>query len=533
MEAKAIEKQFGGAVLYLRVSIDEQVDNYSLDTQEDICKKEAERRGLIVKEVFREEGRSAKTITGRPALLEMLTFCRKHKREVSAVIVYRLDRISRQTADYLSIRKKLAECEIKLISASEPTGSSPTEKFIETMLASFAQMDNDVRSERTKNGMKARFLSGLKNGNVPLGYLNKDGYAVKDPEAWDKMTESWELIATGTKTLKQMIDFMDGLELRAGKKKHVLCKQTLDKIFRNKFYAGKVVSREYGQEVLGQHPAMVTEALFYRVQAVLDGRCTQPKALTRRSQDNPKFPLRRVVRCKKCGSSFTGAWSKGKRKRYAYYFCSKRCGAPSVPVDTLETEAASFIATLSLKPKTIELILSELRKVYSQRVKVVQKKREQADEELQKLYGFRQALIEKNISGVYSDEVFKEQNRIVEDKIKAVFEAKDDELIEKFNLEAISEFIKNKFGDLAKTYQDSNLDQLKILLCSIFPSGLVWDYRNYSNTEISPFYQAFLGVQNNGVNYGAPEGIRTPDLWYRKPTLYPTELRAHGASDGN
>ena len=36
--------------------------------------------------------------------------------------------------------------EIKLISVTEPTGNSPTEKFVERMLAGFAQMDNDVRS---------------------------------------------------------------------------------------------------------------------------------------------------------------------------------------------------------------------------------------------------------------------------------------------------------------------------------------------------------------------------------------------------
>ena len=31
-------------------------------------------------------------------------------------------------------------------------------------------------------------------------------------------------------------------------------------------------------------------------------------------------------------------------------------------------------------------------------------------------------------------------------------------------------------------------------------------------------------------DYGTPEGIRTPDLWYRKPTLYPAELRVHAVS---
>jgi len=137
-------------------------------TQEDICQKEAIKRGIEVIKVFREEGRSAKTITGRPILIEMLEYCRKNKKKIDAVIAYRVDRISRQTQDYLAIRRKLTECGITLISATEPTGNSPTEKLVETILAGFAQLDNDVRSERTKNGMRARFLAGLPNGKVPL-----------------------------------------------------------------------------------------------------------------------------------------------------------------------------------------------------------------------------------------------------------------------------------------------------------------------------------------------------------------------------
>lgn len=173
-------EQSGKAVIYLRVSTEEQVENYSLGTQEGICRKEADKRNIEVAMTFREEGRSAKTITGRPVLMEMLAYCKKHKREIGSVIVYRLDRISRQTSDYLIIRKKLAESEVQLISATEPTGDTPTEKFVETMLAGFAQMDNDVRSERAKNGLRARFMSGL-SAYAPLGYINKNGYVVKDP----------------------------------------------------------------------------------------------------------------------------------------------------------------------------------------------------------------------------------------------------------------------------------------------------------------------------------------------------------------
>ena len=157
MDIHKIDDGIKTAIIYLRVSTEEQVDNFSLETQEKICRQEAERRNMQVGQIFREEGRSAKNITGRPVLIEMLEYCRKNRRSVDALIVYRLDRLSRQTGDFLAIRKKLSENQIAIVSASEPTGNSPTERFIETMLASFAQMDNDVRSERTKNGLLGAF----------------------------------------------------------------------------------------------------------------------------------------------------------------------------------------------------------------------------------------------------------------------------------------------------------------------------------------------------------------------------------------
>ena len=202
------------AILYLRVSTEEQVDNFSLGTQEEICRKEAVRRGLKIIKIFREEGKSAKTITGRPVLVEMLKYCRKNKKTLSAVFVYRLDRLSRQTSDYLSIRKSLIDYDVQLISASEPTGTSPTDTLLETIMASFAQHDNDVRSERTRNGMKARFLSGLITRRPPLGYkMNENKIPVEDPETWDKMKQAWDLIATGTKALREMTTIMNKMDL--------------------------------------------------------------------------------------------------------------------------------------------------------------------------------------------------------------------------------------------------------------------------------------------------------------------------------
>lgn len=494
------------AIVYLRVSTEEQVDNFSLETQERICTQEAERRGMKVIQIFKEEGRSAKTIIGRPVLMEMLDFCRKNKKTVDALIVYRLDRLSRQVGDFLGIKKRLVEYQISLISTSEPTGNSPTEKFIETMLASFAQMDNDVKSERTKNGLRARFLAGLTSGIPPLGYKSENGYIVKDPETWDKIKEAWELMGTGTKTLQEMTILMNewGLRQKCHKKENVILRQSLSRMFRNKYYIGILTSEKYPEEVRGQHLPMVTEELFYRVQAVIDGRNTNIHVpIARRNIDNAEFPLRRIVKCGICGNPVTGGWSKGKKARYAYYRCQKGCKVPSINAYKVNNATLEFLSSIAPTKQALDTFISLLRRTYYQRVAQLQKRKEQADVELKRLHEMRQALIQKNLSGIYSDEIFKEQNKLIEDQVAAVQVTKDDALLAKYNLESIVKFMKDKFGNLPQTYQMSTLSQIRVLLCSIAPSGLVWGYPGFLNTKISPIYQSIRMFEREGRSFGA------------------------------
>src|SRR3989344_18588 len=498
------------AIVYLRVSTEEQVENFSLETQERICAQEAERKGFEVIQVFKEEGRSAKNITGRPVLLELLEFCRRNRKNVDALIVYRLDRLSRQVGDFLAIKKKLTEYQIALLSTSEPTGNTATEKFVETMLASFAQMDNDIRSERTKNGLRARFLAGLTSGTPPLGYKSENGYIVKDPETWDKVVEAWKLMSTGTKTLQEMAELMNewGVTQRYKGKKNIVRKQALSVMFRNKYYIGILTSERYPEEVRGQHVAMVTEEMFYRVQAVIDGRNTNVHVpISRRNKDNIEFPLRRLVICGVCKQPLTGGWSKGRHARYAYYRCQHCPKAPSVNAYKLNDAALQFLSTIAPTRQALDAFIALLRRTYYQRVTQLQKRKDQADSELKRLYEMRQSLIQKNLSGVFSDEIFKEQNKLIEEQIATVQITKDDALLAKYNLEAIVKFMKDKFTNLPQTYQMSDLSQIRVLMCSIAPSGLVWGYPGYYNTEISPMYQSIHQFTNPQV--GSCAGKRT------------------------
>lgn len=492
------------AIIYLRVSTEEQVDNFSLDTQEGICKKEAEKRGYEVVDIFREEGRSAKSILGRPILISLLEYARKNKNKVHALFVYRLDRISRQTADYLAIRKKLGECGITIISSTEPTGDSPTEKLVETILAGFAQLDNDIRSERARNGLRARYKSGLISGKPPIGYKFDMGFAVKDPETWDKVKSAWEIMATGKTSLSQIARIMteSGLREIHGKKAYKIRTQTANRIFRLKFYAGILTSKTYPDEVKGQHVPMITLEQFYKVQAILDGRRVSDMVLVRRTRENNDFPLRRIVKCGICNVGLTGGWSRGRGGRYPYYRCAGGC-TKSIKVDTLDTALVELLKRITPKPEALNLFILRMYKVYHERYSRLKLMKEKADAEIVNLQEMRRQLVEKNLSGVYSDEIFKEQNSIIEDKMTKAQLVKDDSLIEKYNIDKVTDFMRTLLADLGESYKRSNLSQAKVMLGSIFPSGMAWDYSGTLNHQLSPLYQSIIDFGSGGLPSGA------------------------------
>ena len=87
-------------VLYLRVSSEEQAKfGYSIDNQRKECINFSERNGYHVAKIFVDEGKSAKDLNRHEAR-EMLSFCGKSKNCIDAIIVWRLDRLTRNTMDY-------------------------------------------------------------------------------------------------------------------------------------------------------------------------------------------------------------------------------------------------------------------------------------------------------------------------------------------------------------------------------------------------------------------------------------------------
>lgn len=91
--------------IYLRVSTDEQAkEGFSIDNQKKACVDYAKNYGYQVREIFQDDGKSART-TDRPAFQDLMRVAKENP--VDAIIVYKIDRLARNVADFANIRKEL------------------------------------------------------------------------------------------------------------------------------------------------------------------------------------------------------------------------------------------------------------------------------------------------------------------------------------------------------------------------------------------------------------------------------------------
>jgi site-specific DNA recombinase len=149
----------GIAYCYARVSTQMQVeDGMSLGAQEKQLIAAAEAAGYTAV-ILREEGRSGKSISGRPVLRDALEDLDSGKAQ--ALFVTRLDRLARSTRDFLSIvdRSHKFEWRLALLDLGLDTATYQG-RFVVTIMSAMAEMERgmislrskDVHEDRRKNG---------------------------------------------------------------------------------------------------------------------------------------------------------------------------------------------------------------------------------------------------------------------------------------------------------------------------------------------------------------------------------------------
>jgi DNA invertase Pin-like site-specific DNA recombinase len=146
-------------------------DGVSLDVQERQLQQAAELAGFTDVEFVREEGRSGKSISGRPALTDALK--RLDAGDAQALFVTRIDRLARSTKDFLSVidRANTNGWRLVMLDLNLDT-SSYQGRFVVTIMSALAEMERGIIAARQKDVHEDRRKRGIVWG-VDMGPKNK------------------------------------------------------------------------------------------------------------------------------------------------------------------------------------------------------------------------------------------------------------------------------------------------------------------------------------------------------------------------
>jgi len=184
------------AIGYVRVSTEDQArEGISLDNQENKIRAYADLNGFELVDVIKDEGLSGKTMDrlGMNRINAMIDAV-----EIEAVIVYKLDRLSRKTIDILNTLDAWEKNNIAFHSITDRIDTKTAAgKFLLTILSALAQMERDLISERTVDALAHKKRTGEWCGRVPFGYKIKDNRLVEDEEAMKTIKKAKRLRSIG------------------------------------------------------------------------------------------------------------------------------------------------------------------------------------------------------------------------------------------------------------------------------------------------------------------------------------------------
>lgn len=341
-------------ILYARVSTGEQAErDLSIPAQFRALRTMARNNNWGIAAEYQDVG-SGKSFRERPGLVAAIRHA-THTDGVEALVVHRVDRLSRNIYDYLTLKAKLRRLGIKIISYVEHFESNPIGEFLEHVMAAQAEFYSANLSFEIKKGIDERARRGKWSGAIPVGYLKSGERLVHDPARAPQLRYAFERWATGTVTSLALADelYAKGLTSKTGKKTSA---SHLCDILRNPFYAGKVKLR--GATFPGQHAPLVSADLFERCQEVFRQKVHGPGKPRRKLE----FILARKILCPSCGRHLVGEEHRKRARIFRYYRCHQTNCSTTVSADEIEADVRSNLLALQLPKHVAPLLERRLRR---------------------------------------------------------------------------------------------------------------------------------------------------------------------------
>lgn len=259
--------------LYIRVSTDLQAEEgFSLDAQQEklLAYAGAQSWNVAADHIYIDAGASAKT-TNRPQYQAMIAAA--HAGAIHRIVVTKLDRLSRNTSDFLQLVEDMDRigCALVILDLNIDTGT-PTGKLVATVLAGIAEWERKQINERVMSGKVQKASEGGYNGSADrLGYDYENGVFTPNDQAPTVERIFADFVAgQGMSRIADQLNAAGATTAKGGK----WYAGTVRYVLQNGFYAG--LSQWDGCEVAGNHPAIISRDLYEqahsRLQAIKPGR---------------------------------------------------------------------------------------------------------------------------------------------------------------------------------------------------------------------------------------------------------------------
>lgn len=371
------------AALYIRVSSEEQVKGFSLEAQREKLLQYCTLHSIPVYKLYADEGISGKSITGRPALQELLHHAKQHA--FGQVIFLRMNRLSRNLQDFLQMAELFQSLDIRMHSLTEEMPpDTPIGTFLLQMWGAAAQFEREQTAENVRLNIHHRSKQGKWNcGNIVLGYRwipggsrSKNIRAEVIPEEAKIVNAIFEWYAAGL-GFKAITNRLNNFGILT-KKGRLFSVNGIRNILRNVNYIGQIKYRtqEPGKPkgrymehiVAGEHPAIISDDLWNRVQLQLKERSKPPIKKTQKV-----YLLPGLLKCPSCGSGMIPIHTNRQRQGGEqivnhYYVCGRyhnrgagACKANHIPAEEIERWVIMQLERLVSRKEVTDQLCSAIR----------------------------------------------------------------------------------------------------------------------------------------------------------------------------
>src|SRR6185436_840975 len=263
--------------------------------------------------------------TDRPAFQRLLADIAARK--IDVVVVYKVDRLSRSLLDFAKLMERFNAAGTSFVSVTQNFSTADAMgRLTLNMLMSFAEFEREMISERTRDKIAAARRKGKwTGGSVPLGYSVVDKKLVLNELEAALVREIFALYHEHRSALAVVRILNERRHTprrntRSGLSRMPRAWVTNDvlRILKNAVYAGYFIVG--GETFVAEHPPLIERSMFVRTQELLALATVTRKGPVR----NPEYLLRGIVRCARCGASFTSASTTKRGVTHRYYRCATR-----------------------------------------------------------------------------------------------------------------------------------------------------------------------------------------------------------------